>query len=89
MNEAQPNLTIKVDVTNPGQFFACCGLFELAHRLWPGVEAYFDGKEGFHLMPLTPQKGLSLLEKLRTCMIEGLSEKERRERERLEKRKRI
>ncbi len=24
--------------TNPGQFFACCGLLELADRLWPGAE---------------------------------------------------
>lgn len=88
MNEAQPNLTIRVDVTNPGHFFACCGLFELAHRVWPGVEAYFDDNEGFHLTPLTPQDGLSLLEKLRTCTIEGLSEKEREERKQLEKRKR-
>lgn len=28
-----PNITVKVDVTNPGQFFACCGLLELAYRL--------------------------------------------------------
>jgi CRISPR-associated protein Csx14 len=25
-------------VTNPGQFFACCGLLELADRLWPGAD---------------------------------------------------
>jgi hypothetical protein len=32
-----------VDVTNPGHFFACCGLLELAHRLWRrgGVEGWF------------------------------------------------
>ena len=34
----QPSITINVDVTNPGQFFACCGLLELADRLWPGAE---------------------------------------------------
>ena len=27
-------LTINVDLCNPGQFFACCGLLELAHRKW-------------------------------------------------------
>lgn len=36
MSEA--NITIPVDLTNPGQFFACCGLLELADRLWPGAE---------------------------------------------------
>jgi CRISPR-associated protein Csb3 len=34
---------VNVDVTNPGQFFACCGLLELADRLWPGAEGWFDG----------------------------------------------
>lgn len=33
---------VRVDVTNPGQFFAACGLFELASRLQPGVPAAFD-----------------------------------------------
>lgn len=37
-----PSITIAVDLTNPGQFFACCGLFELAHRLCPGAEAWFE-----------------------------------------------
>jgi CRISPR-associated protein Csx14 len=36
MSEA--NIEIPVDLTNPGQFFACCGLLELADRLWPGAE---------------------------------------------------
>lgn len=39
MNHPEPNITVNVDVTNPGQFFACCGLLELADRLWPGAEA--------------------------------------------------
>jgi CRISPR-associated protein Csb3 len=38
MKETTPNITVNVDVTNPGQFFACCGLLELADRLWPGAE---------------------------------------------------
>jgi len=29
------NIQINVDLSNPGQFFACCGLLELADRLWP------------------------------------------------------
>ncbi len=35
-------ISVQVDLTNPGQFFACCGLLELADRLWPGAEAWFD-----------------------------------------------
>lgn len=34
-------IRIPVDVTNPGQFFACCGLLELAARLWPGTTGRF------------------------------------------------
>jgi CRISPR-associated protein Csx14 len=30
---------VNVDVTNPGQFFACCGLLEMADRLWPKADA--------------------------------------------------
>jgi hypothetical protein len=37
-----PDITINVDLTNPGQFFACCGLLELADRLWPGAEGWFS-----------------------------------------------
>lgn len=36
------NITIPVDLTNPGQFFACCGLLELADRLSPGAEGWFE-----------------------------------------------
>ena len=38
----RPNISIEVDLTNPGQFFACCGLLELTDRLWPGSEGWFD-----------------------------------------------
>jgi hypothetical protein len=41
MNYPEPDITVNVDVTNPGQFFACCGLLELADRLWPGAEGWF------------------------------------------------
>ena len=36
-------IEIKVDLRNPGHFFGCCGVFELAHRLWPGATAHFEG----------------------------------------------
>lgn len=48
MTDAEPNITIHVDPTNPGQFFACCGLVELADRLWPGAEGWFEGGR-FHI----------------------------------------
>lgn len=35
MTRSRPPITVPVDLTNPGQFFACCGLLELANRLWP------------------------------------------------------
>lgn len=44
-----PSITVNVDLTNPGQFFACCGLLELADRLWPGAEGWFsDGLFRLH-----------------------------------------
>lgn len=48
MSEKQPNIVIPVDLTNPGQFFACCGLLELAGRLWPGAEGWFERRQ-FHV----------------------------------------
>lgn len=36
-------IRLDVDLTNPGQFFGCCGVFELAQRLWPAATAHFDG----------------------------------------------
>jgi CRISPR-associated protein Csb3 len=45
-----PSITVTVDPTNPGQFFACCGLLELADRLWPGAEGWFGaGGLEFHV----------------------------------------
>jgi len=45
MTTPQRSFSVNVDVTNPGQFFACCGLLELAHRLWPGVEGWFENDQ--------------------------------------------
>lgn len=44
MNTPEPAIRINVDITNPGQFFACCGLLELADRLWPGAEGRFENQ---------------------------------------------
>lgn len=48
MNE--PNIRIPVDLTNPGQFFACCGLLELADRLWPRAEGWFERRHFYIVM---------------------------------------
>ena len=46
----KPTITVNVDVTNPGQFFACCGLLELADRLWLGAEGWFGADAAaFHI----------------------------------------
>ncbi len=41
MTFPNPTIRVRVDPANPGQFFACCGLLELADRLWPGAEGWF------------------------------------------------
>jgi CRISPR-associated protein Csb3 len=53
MSASAAGISIRVDLTNPGQFFACCGLFELADRVWPGAEAWFGGPgipSTFHIL---------------------------------------
>ncbi len=45
MNQPTSSIVIPVDLTNPGQFFACCGLLELAGRLWPGAEGWFERQQ--------------------------------------------
>ncbi|HEX2100416.1 MAG TPA: hypothetical protein VHF69_07125 [Candidatus Synoicihabitans sp.] len=42
MSRPTPSLRVRVDVTNPGQFFACCGLFEFSSRLQPESVAWFE-----------------------------------------------
>ena len=62
-------IRLGVDVTNPGQFFGCCGVFELAQRLWPSTTARFDGahfvvSDGdlIELVTKTVQASLDVLE---------------------------
>ena len=40
---SKPAIRVPIDPANPGQFFACCGLLEVADRLWGGAEGWFDG----------------------------------------------
>jgi CRISPR-associated protein Csb3 len=46
MTYLDPTIRINVDAANPGEFFACCGIFELADRLWQDAEAWFS-RESF------------------------------------------
>lgn len=51
MSDPEPSISVNVDPTNPGQFFACCGLLELADRLWPDGEGWFaEGNREFHVV---------------------------------------
>ena len=45
MANPEPSIRINVDPTNPGQFFACCGLFELAARLWREADGWFEKRQ--------------------------------------------
>jgi len=42
MSNLEPTIRVNVDPANPGQYFACCGLLELAERAWKDVEAWFE-----------------------------------------------
>lgn len=62
------SFSVNVDLANPGQFFACCGLFELADRLDSGksAEACFD--EG-HMRIRTGQMLGDVLDYLADCSV--------------------
>ncbi|HTA89802.1 MAG TPA: hypothetical protein VK745_09515 [Polyangiaceae bacterium] len=62
-------IRLDVDLTNPGHFFGCCGVFELAQRLWPCATAHFDGLQFVvpdgdlrELVTKTAQAALEVLE---------------------------
>jgi hypothetical protein len=38
----KPDITLNLDPANPGHFFACCGLLEIAHRLTGHAEGWFE-----------------------------------------------
>ena len=71
MTIPEPNIQIPVDLTNPGQFFACCGLLELADRLWPGTEvvAWFEPKH-FCISSVDPACSTrELMKRLHSCEV--------------------
>jgi CRISPR-associated protein Csb3 len=87
MIRLNPNFSVRADVTNPGHFFACCGLLELSHRIWPGAEGWFDAKSRCFVVSQTgSQPNLQrLLGELRACSISGLTKEERKERVELDR----
>lgn len=90
MSLSQPGIRIQVDVTNPGQFFACCGLLELADRLWPGAEGWFeDSVEHFQLSLPTSSANLNeFIQKLSQVKLRGeLSSDLAKERSQLEEKR--
>jgi hypothetical protein len=90
MSIPEPSIRINVDVTNPGQFFACCGLLELADRLWPGAEGWFTEKNTSFAVssPCSVGSFSELIEKLSKTGLEGqLSPELKDERKRLENKK--
>jgi CRISPR-associated protein Csb3 len=76
MKTLEPIISIPVDLTNPGQFFACCGLLELAARRWPGTMGHFDPLH-FHLSCAAGCDLSALLESIKNCdFLSALPEEE-------------
>lgn len=76
LKNPQRKITVQVDVTNPGHFFACCGLLELAHRKWPGAHGWFRrDTPTFEVTICDQSEGLGdLIESLGMCNISGTDE---------------
>ncbi|WP_038171088.1 type I-U CRISPR-associated helicase/endonuclease Cas3 [Verrucomicrobium sp. BvORR106] len=73
--ETNPTITLDVNPTNPGHYFACCGLLELAARLSPNSVGWFQqliatGGWRFHLANTTTIA--DLLEKVVKAEINAL-----------------
>lgn len=74
LNSVMSSLRIRIDPTNPGQFFACCGLLELADRLWPGSKAWFVETEFCIASP--GQEGAGLRRLIDTVLDASLTRRE-------------
>jgi CRISPR-associated protein Csb3 len=69
MKMPEPSFSVNVDVTNPGQFFGCCGLLELAHRLWGGAEGWFGDGVFCITAPAADASIVSLAGRLRSTQL--------------------
>ncbi|MGA3115761.1 MAG: type I-U CRISPR-associated protein Cas8c [Syntrophobacteraceae bacterium] len=83
MTYPKTSFSVNVDVRNSGQYFACCGLLELAHRLWPGAEGWFDvPRSKFAIFSSDPAATLQkLIAELSQCQISGVRKDQRQEKE--------
>ena len=73
MNDRPGSFHVNVDVANPGQFFACCGLLELAERVWGEAYACFD-RSNFHIETMVAKASLKRLIAYCLCVhFSGLS----------------
>jgi len=92
MTVAEAPLRVRVDPTNPGQFFACCGLLELADRAWGGAEGWFEGNtHSFYLQSMnTAQCSIAeMIDRVQRIGLRGaLSAELKRERDALETKRR-
>ena len=72
MSRPTPSARIALDLSNPGQFFGCCGLLELAHRQWPGAQGWFDRASSFcFLVPGRAGDALpELLRRISACTLD-------------------
>jgi CRISPR-associated protein Csb3 len=85
------NISISLDARNPGQFFACCGLLELADRLWSKAEGWFENENTSFVVDSPNICGgfAGLIEKLSRTGLEGeLSPQLAQERTQLEEKRR-
>ncbi len=57
MSSLAPDIKIDLNLYNPGQFFACCGALELAGRLWPGSEGWFERRKNRASFCITTHSG--------------------------------
>jgi CRISPR-associated protein Csb3 len=62
----EAHIRVRVDPTNPGQYFACCGLLELADRLWAGAEGWFEDQH-FNIRASQPGTLIELLRGFKAC----------------------
>lgn len=83
-------IRVKVDPSNPGHFFACCGLLELGDRLWHGAEGWFVPGESVFALAGAKTTALSeLISSVKRAGLKGeLSPVLKSEREELEERRR-
>ncbi len=67
-------LSFALDPTNPGHYFACCGLFELTSRLHPEATAHFDGNRFIIHAPTTLG---DLFSKIATARIKAMDDNDK------------